>query len=113
MVTLAGLLGFEGIMIQLLGTGGTIPIPDDTINNLANGTLSPAQGWIAVAVVVLIYAAYSVFTDRRRRSSGLVAPRARLTALKIGAAAAAGIAIVVISNFDRGVPAFPRAACPG
>ncbi len=43
-VTLAGLLGFEGVMIELLGTGGTIPIPNQTINNLANGTLSPIAG---------------------------------------------------------------------
>ena len=42
-VTLAGLLGFEGVMIELLGTGGTIPIPNETINNLANGTLSPTS----------------------------------------------------------------------
>ena len=48
-VTLAGLLGFEGVMIELLGTGGTIPIPNQTINNLANGTLSPTAGWILVA----------------------------------------------------------------
>src|SRR6516162_8524153 len=41
-VTLAGLLGFQGVMIQLLGAGGTIPIPDEMINNFANGTLSPA-----------------------------------------------------------------------
>ena len=34
-------------MIELLGTGGTIPIPDETINNFANGTLSPLGGWIA------------------------------------------------------------------
>ena len=111
-VTLAGLLGFQGLMIQLLGTGGTIPIPDDMINNLANGTLSPGQSWIAVAVVVAVYAAYSIFTDRRRRTSGLVAPPVRLTALKIAAAAAAGIVIVVITNFDRGVPAFPLNGMP-
>ena len=45
-VTLAGLLGFQGVMIQLLGTGGTIPIPDETINNLANATLSRTSGWL-------------------------------------------------------------------
>ncbi|MGD9740911.1 MAG: hypothetical protein AB7U48_16105, partial [Bauldia sp.] len=45
-VTLAGLLGFQGVMIQLLGEGGTIPIQDRTINNLANGTLNPATGWV-------------------------------------------------------------------
>jgi D-xylose transport system permease protein len=46
-VTLAGLLGFQGVMIQLLGAGGTIPISDETINNFANGTLNPMASWIA------------------------------------------------------------------
>src|SRR5262249_5013036 len=54
-VTLAGLLGFQGVMIQLLGAGGTIPIPDEMINNFANGTLSPMAGWIVTAIVIAIY----------------------------------------------------------
>ncbi|HVZ14153.1 MAG TPA: ATP-binding cassette domain-containing protein, partial [Bauldia sp.] len=55
-VTLAGLLGFQGVMIQLLGTGGTIPIADDTINNLANGTLSPLGGWLLTGAAVVVFA---------------------------------------------------------
>jgi D-xylose transport system permease protein len=40
--------------------------------------------------------------DARRRASGLVAPPASLTALKIGVTAAAGIALVLVCNTDRG-----------
>ena len=111
-VTLAGLLGFEGVMIELLGTGGTIPIPDDTINNLANGTLSVLGGWIFVTVVVLLYAILTLVRDRQRRASGLVAPPAALVYLKILGVAVAGIAIVIICNIDRGVPAFPLNGMP-
>ena len=111
-VTLAGLLGFQGIMIQLLGTGGTIPIPDETINNLANGTLSPLGGWALTGAAVLVYGAYSILRDTQRRRSGLVAPPRSLTILKIAAAALAGIAIVLVSNVDRGVPTFPLNGMP-
>ncbi|MBU6486677.1 MAG: ATP-binding cassette domain-containing protein [Burkholderiales bacterium] len=111
-VTLAGLLGFQGVMIQLLGTGGTIPIPDETINDLANGTLSPAGGWTLIAAAVGIYAATTLLRDRRCRREGLVvAPRA-ITALKIAGAAAAGGVLGVITNVDRGVPAFPLRGMP-
>ncbi|HVW49954.1 MAG TPA: ATP-binding cassette domain-containing protein [Trinickia sp.] len=111
-VTLAGLLGFQGVMIQLLGTGGTIPIPDETINDLANGTLSPAGGWSLIAAAVGIYAAGTLLRDRRCRREGLVvAPRA-ITALKIAGAAAAGGVLGVITNVDRGVPAFPLRGMP-
>jgi D-xylose transport system permease protein len=111
-VTLAGLLGFQGVMIQLLGAGGTIPIPDETINNLANGTLTPMAGWIVTGAAVLVYAAVAVYRDRQRRASGLVAPPASLTALKILAAAVAGVALVLVCNVNRGVPRFPLSGMP-
>ena len=111
-VTLAGLLGFQGIMIALLGTGGTIPIPDDTINNLANGTLSPGGGWILTILVVLLFAVAILAGDWRRRRSGLVVAPFALTVLKIAAAAAAGAVVVLVSNVDRGVPAFPVNGLP-
>jgi len=101
-VTLAGLLAWQGVMLLILGNGGTLPINDQVINNLANANLDPAVGWIVMAVVVAAYALLLWRRDRRRRSSGLVAPPASLTALKIAAVAAAGIALVLICNINRG-----------
>jgi D-xylose transport system permease protein len=106
-VTLAGLLGFQGVMIQLLGAGGTIPIPDEMINNFANGTLNPMAGWIVTAFVIVIYAAVVLRRDAQRRQSGLVTPPRGLTALKIALGAVAGMAIVLLTNVDRGVRSFP------
>ncbi len=111
-VTLAGLLGFEGVMIELLGTGGTIPILDQTINNLANGTLSPSAGWILVAAAVFAYAVVIVLRDGRRRRSGLVAPPSGLTVLKILASAVAGVVLVALCNVNRGVSQFPFSGMP-
>ena len=111
-VTLAGLLGFQGLMIELLGAGGTIPIPDEIINNLANGTLSRAGGWIITAAVVIIFAVLTVVRDRQRRRSGLSTPPKTLVGLKVLAAAVAGAAIVLVCNVDRGVPAFPLSGMP-
>jgi D-xylose transport system permease protein len=111
-VTLAGLLGFQGVMIELLGAGGTIPIPDEMINNFANGTLSPMAGWIMTAVVIVIYAAVVIRRDVQRRRSGLVTPPHGLTALKVALAAVAGVAIVLLTNVDRGVPSFPVNGMP-
>jgi D-xylose transport system permease protein len=111
-VTLAGLLGFQGVMIELLGTGGTIPIPNEVINNFANGTLTRMGGWIATVVVLAIYAAMTLRSDGKRRASGLVAPPPGLTWLKIGLAALAGMVLVVVSNVDRGIPRFPVNGMP-
>lgn len=111
-VTLAGLLGFQGVMIALLGTGGTIPIDDDIINNLANGTLSPLAGWVLMGAAVAVYAAATILRDLKRRRSGLVAPPFGVTLLKVAVALAAGVAVVVVCNIDRGVPAFPLSGMP-
>ncbi|QDC01645.1 ATP-binding cassette domain-containing protein [Mesorhizobium sp. 8] len=111
-VTLGGLLGFQGLMILLLGTGGTIPIPDDTINNLANGTLSNAAGWTLTIAVVAIFAAITTIRHRQRQKSGLITPPAGLTVVKIAAATVAGVVIVLICNTQRGVPAFPFSGMP-
>ncbi|WP_158243131.1 ATP-binding cassette domain-containing protein [Acidimangrovimonas sediminis] len=111
-VTLAGYLGFQGIMIQMLGQGGTIPIQDETINNFANGTLSPALGWGLTIVAIAIFAAFTFARDGKRRASGLVAPPMGLTLLKVAAAVIAGVVLVVISNMNRGVPAFPLNGMP-
>src|SRR6202023_3333803 len=39
-VTLAGLLGFQGVMLLMLGKGGTVPINNNVINDLASGNLT-------------------------------------------------------------------------
>jgi D-xylose transport system permease protein len=111
-VTLAGLLGFQGVMIELLGTGGTIPIPSDIINNLANGTLSRAEGWVLTAAVVLVFAILTLITYRQRRRSGITVPPPGVVGLKILAALVAGVALVAVCNVNRGMPAFPLNGMP-
>jgi D-xylose transport system permease protein len=44
-----------------------------------------------------------VVRDTRRRASGLAAPPASVTALKIAAMAVAGVVVVLIGNTNRGV----------
>jgi D-xylose transport system permease protein len=111
-VTLAGYLGFQGLMIQLLGAGGTIPVQDEIINNIANGTLSSTGGWALTIVVVATFAIGTLWSESRRRRAGLVTAPALLTGLKIVAAVAAGIMLMVIVESNRGVPAFPIHGMP-
>jgi D-xylose transport system permease protein len=106
-VTLAGLLGLQGLMIVLVarsghGPGGSIPINNKIIGDLTEGNLSPAAGWIVMVVVVLLAAAVLLVRDRQRRAAGLVTPPISVTALKIGVMAVAGVVVVLIGNADRG-----------
>lgn len=101
-VTLAGLLAWNGVMLIILGNGGTIPINDDVINNLANGLLSPEAGWIVMAVVIGIYLIDMLLAERRRRRAGNVSVPTLLVALKAIGAIVAGVVVVGICNIDRG-----------
>jgi D-xylose transport system permease protein len=105
-VTLGGLLVLEGVAIIVLG-GGLVGIGNARfdnevfIYNLFWGHFAPLASWILLVVVGVVGAAWVWFRDTRRRRSGLVAPPASLTALKIVVAAAAGILVVALSNVNR------------
>jgi D-xylose transport system permease protein len=102
-VTLAGLLGLQGVMIRVVGQGGTVPIPNDVINNLANGNLTVGVGWVIAALGVIAFGGYTWWRDSSRRASGLVAPPKSLTMLKILGVAAAAIVLTLIVNANRGI----------
>jgi D-xylose transport system permease protein len=108
-VTLAGFLIFNGVMLILLLLGPFSGYPNLNIQdpnvqvlfNLMAGTIDPTVSWIAMAILVLGLGAFLWFGDQRRRRSGLVAPPVGLTVLKIGLIAAAGIVVVAISDINR------------
>ena len=101
-VTLAGLLFWQGVMLKVLGEGGAILINDKTINDITSANLSPMVGWIVLFVIVGVSGVVTWRRDSRRRAAGLVAPPPALTAIKIAAGFIGGAVIVAICNIDRG-----------
>src|SRR5207244_1842760 len=57
--------------------------------------------WIGAGVVVAGLGSWMWWNDRRRRKSGLVAPPASLTWIKIGLIAVVAFVVVVICNQNR------------
>ncbi len=106
-VTLGGLLGFEGLMLFLLennsvASGGTVGMTNNILTDIVNGNLDPAVGWIAMIAVVAIAGFFFWRRDFLRRRAGLAAPPAALTYVKIAAMAVAGVIVVWICNTNRG-----------
>jgi D-xylose transport system permease protein len=102
-VTLAGLLGWQGVMLLVLGQGGVVTINNSVVNDLTSGQLTVAASWIVVLGVAGLYGARLWLRDSRRRASGLVAPPVGITLVKIAATLIAGIVVVLICNTNRGV----------
>ena len=108
-VTLAGLLFFEGILIELAtidkqAVGGVISVSTSSpVFKLVNGNISVAASWIGLVVVLAIYAAVSIRRAARRRAQGLSAPPLSITLFQIGAAAVGGILLVYVCTQNRGL----------
>ena len=102
-VTLGGLLGWQGVMLAILGNGGTLPIQDNVVNDVANANLTPAASWIVTLVLVAVYGLTTWRRAARRRARGLVAPPVGFTIIKIAGVAVAGVVLVLVCNANRGV----------
>ncbi len=108
-VTLAGNLVFNGVLLIILAIGPfsgypSISGPQPNLRALYDmmwGHVSPLAGWIVLALLVGVLGMSLHLRDTRRRKSGLVAPPPALTYLKIAAMAIVGIVVVAICNVNR------------
>ncbi|RCV52366.1 sugar ABC transporter permease [Marinitenerispora sediminis] len=104
-VTLAGLIGWQGAQLYLLGSDGTINVPyDGAIAYLTQTYFVPAVGWgIAVAAVGL-YAGLTLLGERRRTAAGLPAKSAAEVIARTVLLAVPVFGGVAVLNLWNGVP---------
>ncbi len=103
-VTLAGLLAWQGALLWVLGDTGSVNLPPSIITDLTTTFFDPVIGWILGIAAVGAYAASLLAVRRRRQAAGLgVSPMSGLV-IRLVLVAAAVIAAVAILNADRGVP---------
>ncbi len=102
-VTLAGLLAFQGALLYVLGSTGTVNLQDPIITGLAGTFFPPFIGWAVAVVVIAAYAASLLFGRRRRLATGLEKPLAPIV-LRIVAVGVVVVAGVLVFNSDRGLP---------
>jgi D-xylose transport system permease protein len=104
-VTLALFLGFQGVVLYVVNNGkgprGNISITDNFINDLDNGQMKPALGWVLVAIVVVAYAAVKLTHARARSRAGLSSEPVTLVALKVAGLAVVAAVAVIFLNENR------------
>jgi len=104
-VTLAGLLIWEGVMIWVIdsnGSGGTIPLNEKIMYDLVGAQLTPLYTWIFVLAMVGLGAFFMVRTYRRRQAAGLAVRPFYLIVVKVVSLTVAGVLLVLIFNINRG-----------
>jgi D-xylose transport system permease protein len=108
-VTLGGLLGLEGVMLELANidksaVGGVMSIaPNSPIDSLVSANMSVALGWIALVVGLAVFAALTLSRSRQRRAQGLATAPLSITLLTIGVTSIGGVVVLLICNANRGL----------
>jgi len=103
-VTLAGLLAWQGALLQVLGDTGTVNLTNSSITDLANTFYSPAVSWVIALVAVTIFALVTLGGYRRRLEADVTAEPFGLLAFRVAVFGAVTFVAILIFNSDRGLP---------
>jgi len=103
-VTLAGLLAWQGALLLVLGSTGTVNLNDATITGLAGTFYGSVVGWILVVAVVGGFALSGWLERARRRRAGLALPSLRNYVLRVIFVAVGAVAATLVLLDDRGIP---------
>ena len=97
-VTLAGFLIWQGVILHRLEVPGSIIIQDRWINYTANYTFSPFAGWLIAAIVTGLYALAALGGVLGKRRAGIAVQDRMLVILKVVGVAIASFGTVAICN---------------
>ena len=103
-VTLAGLLAWNGVVLLLIGSKGTVILQNDFVIGLANNFMKTGDAWILMLVCLGIYAALQLMSLRSRKAARLATDPPLIVGLRIAALGLALAVVVYACNQDRGVP---------
>jgi D-xylose transport system permease protein len=103
-VTLAGLLFWQGAIQQTIGGAGVIVIEDETINNVANYFFSDTAGYLIAGGATALFALSTLAGVISRRRHGILTDNIVLVAGKLIGFAAIAFGAVYWANQERGFP---------
>ncbi|MBD8606550.1 ABC transporter permease [Aeromicrobium fastidiosum] len=112
-VTLAFFLGLQGVLLKLIGEGGSVRIDQPVISGIANTNMSVLAGWIAAVVIIVVFAALRLLQHRRKVAQNLQHQPLAVVIVQIVAMAVVLLGITLILNQNRSVnPNFPIEGIP-
>lgn len=108
-VTLAGFLIWSGVVLIIIGEGGTVNIQNPVVRNLASEVLPPTWTWITVLFFAAVFIGMEIYRARVRRNAGLRAKPNTILVIQSAVTLMAAVYIAYYFNIDR---ALPRATVP-
>ena len=101
-VTLAFFLGLQGVLLVIIGEGGTIGYENEVILALNNDPMPVWLGWTLAVVGLAAYAGLSWLSDSRRRKAGLEVQPVLLWAMKTVGLSVLVLGFVAYLSGERG-----------
>jgi D-xylose transport system permease protein len=102
-VTLAGLIGWQGGLLKVLGKTGTINLQDPFIIKLAWTFFTGPVAYTLAGLFVLYVAIGPLISRRRRAAAGLTVPPLAVGVFRAIVIAVAVVVVVVVLDRDRGI----------
>lgn len=103
-VTLAGFLGWNGVVLLLIGRRGSIIVQDKVVVSITSSFLPAVVSWMLLLVAVGIYALVLIQRRRTRVRNGLMGEPTSVIVLRVAGLALFGGLVVAIANLARGLP---------
>jgi D-xylose transport system permease protein len=103
-VTLAGFLFWQGVILYVIGGAGVIVIEDSTINNVANYFFSDTAGLAFAAVASALFAATTLSGVISRRRHGIRTDNLVIVGAKLALFVVVIFGAVIWANRERGFP---------
>ncbi len=100
-VTLAGFLALQGILLLATGAGGTIPYRDSHVLAIMNKNMPLWLGWTVAGLTALAFAALGLSRRLQRQRAGLPTPTILVWAIKSGVFAALVVAATAYLSKER------------
>jgi D-xylose transport system permease protein len=102
-VTLAGLIGWQGLLLYVLGPKGTININNSFITGLA-GTFFTGPAAYGLAALFLAYVAFGpILAYRKRQAAGLTVPPILFVVIRAVLVSVVTLLAVLTLDSDRGI----------
>ena len=103
-VTLSGLLVWNGVVLMMIGGGGTVILQNKFVIGIANSNLPVNIGWIISIAIILFYAVSQFMQLNTRRKSGLSTTPIFIIIVRILFLAVVAGVVMYIANLNRGLP---------
>ncbi|KRE95365.1 ABC transporter permease [Nocardioides sp. Soil774] len=100
-VTLAFFLGLQAVPLKLIGSGGSLRFNDPVLRGLSIKNVPVTAGWVAAVVIVVAFAALSLWRYRSLSAKGLIHPPIALVVIRIAVLAVIVLGLTALLNANR------------